>query len=471
MTEIRTRFAPSPTGYLHIGGARTAIFSWLYARRHGGKFILRIEDTDLERSTDESIRQIIEAMDWLGLDYDEGPFRQTARQDIYKKRIDELLDGDHAYRCVCPKETLDKKRALMMKSGKKPMYDGTCRGKNIKANCGEPFVIRFKTPKDGETIVEDLLRGEVRFNNEELDDMIIARSDGSPTYNFCVVIDDSDMKISHVIRGDDHLANTPRQAVIYKALGLALPKFAHVSMILGRDGARLSKRHGAMSVMEYRDRGFLPGALLNYLVRLGWSHGDQEVFTLDEMKTHFDFGAVSKSAAKFDEEKLLWLNTEYLRAEPPQNLAQLVAPFLEEKGVKVELEKIEKLIPMLVQRAKTIADLANGMTYFFTDNVEYNEKAATKFLKPAVAEPLKELSSRLNGIDFSSEENIETAFRALIDERGMKLKELAQPVRIALTGGTVSPGLFEVMKALGQEKCVARIKTAGEYSESGEHVK
>lgn len=471
MTEIRTRFAPSPTGYLHIGGARTAIFSWLYARRHGGKFILRIEDTDLERSTDESIEQIMEAMEWLGLDFDEGPFRQTARQEIYIKYISELLENGHAYRCVCKKETLDKKRSAMMKAGKKPMYDGTCRDINIKADCGEPFVVRFKTPKDGETVVEDLLRGEVRFKNAELDDMIIARSDGSPTYNFCVVIDDSDMKISHVIRGDDHLANTPRQAVIYKALGLTLPKFAHVSMILGKDGARLSKRHGALSVLEYRDRGFLPGALFNYLIRLGWSHGDQEIFSLDEMKEHFDFGAVSKSAAKFDEEKLTWLNTEYLRAETPQKLAPLVVPFLEEKGITPELEKIEPLIPMLVQRARTIVDLANSMSYFFIDKIKYDEKASTKFLKPEIAEPLKELADRLGGVDFSSEENIETEFRALIEERGMKLKELAQPVRIALTGGTISPGLFEVMKALGKTKSAKRIKAAGEYAESKESVK
>ena len=329
---VRTRFAPSPTGFLHIGGARTAIFSWLFAKHHGGKFVLRIEDTDKERSTDDSIEQIIDALKWLNIDYDEGPYRQTERQDIYKGYIEKLLQSGHAYRCVCSKETLDEKRKAQQKAGGKPKYDGTCRGKNISADVNEPYVVRFSTPQSGETIVEDLLRGSVRFDNTELDDIIIARSDGSPTYNFVVVIDDAEMKISHVIRGDDHLANTPRQAVIYNALGFDLPKFAHVSMILGKDGSRLSKRHGAMSVLEYRDRGILPEAFINYMVRLGWSHGDREVFSVAEMIELFGFDSVSKSAARFDEEKMTWINSETIRAMDERQLAERVEAIPERGG-------------------------------------------------------------------------------------------------------------------------------------------
>lgn len=459
---VRTRFAPSPTGYLHIGGARTAIFSWLYARRHGGAFILRIEDTDRERSTDDSITQIIDAMRWLGIDYDEGPFRQTERQELYHQYAERLLAEGKAYRCVCSKETLEQKRDTMMKSGQKPKYDGTCRDKNIGADCGEPFVIRFRTPQEGETKVEDLLRGVVTFRNEEMDDMIIVRADGTPTYNFCVVVDDADMKITHVIRGDDHLANTPRQAVIYHALGLALPKFAHVSMILGKDRARLSKRHGAMSVLEYREKGILPEAVINYLVRLGWSHGDQEVFTPDELKTLFDLDAVNKSAAAFDEDKLIWLNSEYMKTEPAEILAPLAKEFLDKKGLSVTETEIMNLLPMFRQRARTVVELADSMAVFFADTVTFDEGAAKKFLTPATAPVLTELAARLETADFSGHEKIEEVFRAVIDERGIKLKDLAQPVRVALTGGTVSPGLFEVMAALGMEKCVKRIRDAAD---------
>lgn len=463
---VRTRFAPSPTGYLHIGGARTAIFNWLYARRHGGQFILRIEDTDRERSTEDSIQQIIDAMEWLGIDYDKGPYRQTERQDIYRKYIETLLDVGKAYRCVCSKEELDNKRQELMKAGKKPKYDGTCRNKNIPADHPEPYVIRFATPHSGETVVEDLLRGYIRFNNEELDDMIIARADGSPTYNFCVVIDDADMKITHVIRGDDHLANTPRQAVIYKALGFELPRFAHVSMILGKDKTRLSKRHGALSVLEYRDRGILPGALFNYLVRLGWSHGDKEIFSRDELVELFDLDAISKSAGAFNEEKLIWLNSEYLKTEPDAILAPLVAGFLKDKGIEASENEIIKLLPMLRQRARTVIDLADAMTYFFTESVEFDEKAVEKFLTPDIAPVLEELADRLEKVDFSSDEAIEKEFRAMLEERDMKLKHLAQPARVALTGGTVSPGLFEVMLALGKEKCVNRVRAAMEMAKS-----
>ncbi len=466
MTTVRTRFAPSPTGYLHIGGARTAIFSWLYAKRHGGKFILRIEDTDKERSTEESIEQIIGAMKWLGIDHDEGPFRQTDRADIYAANIATLLDEEKAYRCVCSKETLDQKRKEMMKSGKKPKYDGACLGKNIPADCGEDFVIRFMTPRGGETVVEDILRGEIRFNNDELDDMIIARTDGSPTYNFCVVIDDADMAITHVIRGDDHLANTPRQAVIYNALGFDMPKFAHVSMILGKDKARLSKRHGALSVLDYRDKGILPQALFNYLVRLGWSHGDDEVFTIDELKKLFDLDSVSKSAASFDEEKLLWLNAEHIKMAPTDYLAALTIERLADIGVTASQKEVARLLPMFRERAKTILEMAGSMKFFFMDEIVYDEKAVKKFLKPSIGPHLAGLAKRLESVDFESEEDVEKAFREYIDIKELKLKDLAQPVRIALTGTTVSPGLFQVMSAVGREKCLSRINKAADKAQS-----
>ena len=470
MTEtiVRTRFAPSPTGYLHIGGARTAIFSWLFAKHHGGQFILRIEDTDQERSTDDSIEQIIDALKWLNIDYDEGPYRQTERQDLYKGYIEKLLASDNAYRCVCSKETLDEKRKAQQKAGGKPKYDGTCRGKNIAEDIEEPYVIRFATPQTGETIVEDLLRGSVRFDNTELDDMIIARSDGSPTYNFVVVIDDAEMKISHVIRGDDHLANTPRQAVIYKALGFDLPKFAHVSMILGNDGSRLSKRHGALSVLEYRDRGILPEAFINYMVRLGWSHGDREVFSVEEMIELFSFDSVSKSAARFDEEKMTWINSETLRAMDDKHLAECVKPYLEGEGVSATVDEIAPLMPMLKPRSKTLVDLAKSSLFIFADSVEYEEKAAKKFLKPESLALLDELADRLENIDFGVEGNIEAALTALLKEKELKLKNLAQPVRVALTGGAVSPGLYEMMAALGKEVSIKRIRTATNWSGSKE---
>ncbi|MGK7346720.1 MAG: glutamate--tRNA ligase [Candidatus Nitrospinota bacterium M3_3B_026] len=464
---VRTRFAPSPTGYLHIGGARTAIFNWLYARRHDGIFVLRIEDTDRERSTEDSIAQIIESMKWLGMDHDEGPYRQTERQDIYREYIDRLLAEGKAYRCVCPKEELERKREQLLKAGKKPKYDGTCRNKNIPADIGEPYVVRFATPLSGVTAVEDLLRGYIRFDNEQLDDMIIARADGTPTYNFCVVVDDAEMKITHVIRGDDHLANTPRQAVIYDALGIEPPKFAHVSMILGPDGKRLSKRHGALSVLEYRDRGILPSALFNYLVRLGWSHGDREVFTIAELAELFDLDAVTKSAASFNEEKLIWLNAEHIKMAPEDQLSALAEEFLKKRNIEADEAGIKPLLPMLRQRARTAEELAAGMVCFFTDRVEYDEKAAKKFLKPEIAPVLKELAERLEKVDFGSGEDIEKEFRALLDEKGLKLKNLAQPTRVALTGGTVSPGLFEVMAAMGREKCLALIRSAAEYAGAG----
>ncbi len=457
---VRTRFAPSPTGYLHIGGARTAIFNWLYARRFGGSFILRIEDTDQTRSTEDSIEQIIEAMDWLGLDHDEGPYRQTERQGRYKVHVDKLLDAGHAYRCVCSKEELDVKREAMIAAKQKPKYDGVCRGKNIPADTNQPFVVRFDTPKSGVTKVDDMLRGIISFDNDQLDDMIIMRADGTPTYNFCVVVDDAEMNITHVIRGDDHLANTPRQAVIYEALGLDVPKFAHVSMILGNDGKRLSKRHGALSVLEYRDKGILPEALVNYLVRLGWSHGDQEVFSMDELKSLYDLDAVGKGSARFDEEKLLWINAEHIKTTPDETLGAMIANILMGDGIEASVGSIVPLLPMLRQRAQSVTGLAESMKYFFVDKVAYEEKAAKKFLTDDICLVLKELVERFGDVDFSDTEAIESEFKSLLESKGLKLKHLAQPVRVALTGGTVSPGLFGLLSALGKEKSVNRIKAA-----------
>ncbi len=463
MTEVRTRFAPSPTGFLHIGGARTAIFNWLFARRHGGSFILRIEDTDQERSTEESIDQILEAMKWLNIDFDEGPFRQTERSGIYQKNIDQLLEQGDAYRCVCSKEELDAKRQAVMKAGGKPKYDGTCRQRGIGADCDAPFVIRFKSPETGKTLINDLLRGTISFDNAEIDDMIIARSDGTPTYNFCVVVDDSDMRITHVIRGDDHLSNTPRQVVIYNALGQKVPAFAHVSMILGKDGGRLSKRHGALSVLDYHEKGILPDAFVNYMVRLGWSHGDQEVFTIKELKELFDLDSVSKSASRFDEEKMVWLNSEYIKTVADEELSPLVTERLNSDGISCKESQVTPLLAMLKPRNRTLIELAKSASCFLVETVEFEEKAAKKFLKPETSTLLEELADNLEKVDFSDESAIEVAFTALLESHELKLKVLAQPVRVCLTGGTVSPGLFEVMAKLGKERSVMRIRTGAAH--------
>jgi glutamyl-tRNA synthetase len=460
---VKTRFAPSPTGYLHIGGARTAIFNWLYARKHGGSFLLRIEDTDTERSTDDSIRQIIDAMSWLGIDYEEGPYRQTERQDRYQYYVNKLIEGGKAYRCVCSNSELDSKREEMRKSGQKPRYDKKCRDADIGPETNKAFVVRFKTPETSQTTVTDLLRGEIVFNNEELDDMIIMRTNGSPTYNLCVVVDDVEMGITHVIRGDDHLANTPRQSLIYDALGFEKPALAHVSMILGADGKRLSKRHGALSVLEYKDLGFLPESVVNYLARLGWSHGNQELFSIDELKTLFDLDSVGKSSARFDIEKLTWVNSKHMISADLGRLSIMVVDLLKTKGIEVRVEPMKKLLPLLLERASTVLDLVNGSTYFFSEHIQYQEKAAEKFLKKSLVPLLEKLLTVLSPIDFHDKELLEREFKQFIKDQEIKLKDLAQPLRVAITGGTVSPGLFDVMAALGKEKFFDRINDAVKY--------
>ncbi|RKZ92331.1 MAG: glutamate--tRNA ligase, partial [Gammaproteobacteria bacterium] len=377
---IRTRFAPSPTGYLHVGGARTALFSWLYARKHGGQFILRIEDTDLERSTAESVNAILEGMTWLSLEYDEGPFYQTHRFDRYKEVIDQLLEQGDAYYCYCSKEELDDMREQQRANKQKPRYDGRCRHLKAPKEGVQP-VIRFKNPIEGSVVVNDVVRGNVEFQNSELDDLIIARPDGTPTYNLTVVVDDLDMGLTHVIRGDDHLNNSPRQINIFKALGEEPPVFAHLPMILGDDGARLSKRHGAVSVMSYRDEGFLPEALLNYLVRLGWSHGDQEIFSLEEMIELFDIEDVNKSASSFNTDKLLWLNQHYIKNSTPEHIAHHLSWHMGQLGIDpVQGPELSEVVVLQQERAKTLVEMAANSRFFYQEINEYDEKAARKNL-------------------------------------------------------------------------------------------
>jgi glutamyl-tRNA synthetase len=468
MSQIRTRFAPSPTGYLHIGGARTALFNYLFARHHGGKFVLRIEDTDRERSTPEAIAAILDAMNWLGLDYDEGPFYQTERYPIYKNKINELLASGKAYPCTCTAPELDAKRQLAMKEKRKPAYDGTCRppeGAIPALPRDKPFAIRFRSPDEGSTIVKDLIKGDVVFDNREIDDLIIARSDGTPTYNFCVVVDDVDMNITHIIRGDDHLSNTPRQIQLYQALGHELPEFAHVPLILGTDKARLSKRHGATSVMAYRDMGYFPEAVVNYLVRLAWSHGDQEIFSRQELIEKFSLENIGKSAGVFNPEKFLWVNSHYLKSKPLAELAEAVKPYIAAKGYPVPEDNrwLEKMIKTLQERAKTLVELVDMGHYFFTDEVTFDEKAAKKFLTPAAGTAISSLIAELSAIDDFTQPKIEAAFMNTLNKCGLKMGELAQPVRVALTGTSASPGIHEVIEVLGKQRTLARLHKALDF--------
>ena len=459
---VKVRFAPSPTGFLHIGGVRTALFNWLYAKNHGGKFVLRIEDTDLSRSTEESIEEILESMRWLGLDWDEGPFRQTERQGIYSQKVGQLLSAGKAYHCYCTPEELDRKRSEAQKAGNKPKYDGTCRERPDSPE-GAPSVIRFKAPIEGTVVVEDLLRGKVVFDIAELDDVIIQRTDGTPTYNFVVVVDDSEMGITHVIRGDDHLSNTPRQCLLYDALDFKRPQFSHISMILGQDKSRLSKRHGATSALAYRDMGYLPDAMINYLARLGWSHGDQEIFSREELIKYFSFDSVNTSAAIFDADKLSWVNEQYIQSTPPEELAQHLEPHLVKTGILsgdhgLSPQEIAKVIPCLNQRAKTLVEMAEKSAFFFKKEVEFDEKARNKFLTEDARPLLKKVIAGFSTLDDFSAENIETLFKKIVEEEGMKLGKLAQPVRVALTGTTVSPGIYDVILLLGKEETLKRLQ-------------
>ncbi len=465
MTEkVRVRFAPSPTGFLHLGGARTALFNWLYARHNRGIFILRIEDTDKTRSTEEYIDAIIKGMKWLELGWDEGPFRQTDRFDIYRNYVDKLLKEGKAYYCYCSSEELEARRKEAMSQGKPLKYTGRCR--NLKEPVpGITPVVRFKMPQEGQTVVDDLIKGKVVFNNEQLDDLIILRSDGTPTYNLTVVVDDVDMGITHIIRGDDHLNNTPKQIQFYHALEYPVPRFAHLPMILGSDKTRLSKRHGALSVMAYYEMGYLPDAVVNYLVRLGWSYGDREVFTREELIKYFSFENVGKAAAVFNPEKLLWLNSQYIINTSSEKLVELVKPFLVREEVIGEEEMMDKkwlskAIDTLKERSKTLIELAKSLRYYIAEEIEYDEKARAKFLNEQSRELLIEMKDGLSLLDEFTKESIERLFRSIVEKYGVKLGLLAQPVRVALTGSTASPGIFEVIDVLGKEKTIKRLEKA-----------
>ena len=433
-----------------------------------GKFVLRIEDTDAERSTQASVDAIFDALNWLGIDWDDGPYFQTQRFDIYRTYIHKLIDSDHAYYCTCTPEQIDAMRQKAMATGAKPRYDGTCREKGLDPS--DQAVVRFKAPLTGTTVVKDVIKGDIVFQNDELDDFVICRSGGTPTYNFVVVVDDITMNINTIIRGDDHVMNTPKQILLYEALGSPLPTFGHVPMVLGNDRARLSKRHGAMSVTAYRDMGFLPAALINYLVRLGWSHGDQEFFTRDDLIKVFDLESIGRSASIFDLDKLLAINAEHIMAASPQDLVDLLRPFMEKAGIEIEAGKyILEVIETLQPRSKTLADMAKAALFYYQDDIEYDEKAAKKFLKPAALEALNMLTAKLESLDNYTQAGLENVFQAVMDESGLKLGKIAQPVRVALTGRTASPGIFEIIAILGKERVVPRLRKAIQFIENREN--
>lgn len=455
---IRTRFAPSPTGYLHIGGARTALFNFLFARNRGGKFILRIEDTDVERSTEESVNAILDGMKWLGLSWDEGPFFQSQRMDRYRYYAEKLLSEGKAYYCYCQPEELQERREKALKEGKKPTYDRRCRDRKDIPQGIKP-VIRFKAPFEGQTIVNDLIKGTVVFNNQELDDLIIMRSDGYPTYNFAVVIDDVDMNITHIIRGDDHLNNTPRQIQIYNALGFPLPEFAHVPMILGSDKTRLSKRHGATSVMAYKEMGYINRALVNYLVRLGWSYGDQEIFSLEEMIEKFNIENIGKSAAVFNPEKLIWLNGHYIKSMDLDELCELSWEFFRNKGIqKPDREVFKRIVNSLKERSKTLVELADMGMIYFHDEFDYDREAIKKFFSDIKTDIILSMVEEFKQKGLPDEKGFEMIVRELAERFNVKVVVVAQQIRIALCGKTISPSLYDIISIIGLDRTLKRFE-------------
>ena len=464
MKPVVTRFPPSPTGSLHVGGARTALFNWLYARHSGGRFVLRIEDTDTKRSSRASADAIFESLEWMGIDWDEGPYFQSQRSEMYAEFIEKLLSSGHAYYCSCSPERLDQMRRKAMAGGGKPKYDGTCREKKLSPIDGA--VIRFKAPLFGTTVLVDVVKGDIVFEHDELDDFILVRSDRIPTYNFAVVVDDITMGINTIIRGDDHVMNTPKQILLYQALRSELPVYAHVPMVLGSDRSRLSKRHGAMSVTAYRDMGYLPEALINYLARLGWSHGDQEFFTRQELIEKFTLNNIGRSAGIFDHDKLLALNADHIMASDPKDLIDPLSPFAEESGFNIESgDFIENVIRTLQPRSKTLKDMAADALFYFQDDITYDAKAAAKFLRVEALTPLNRLIAALESIDRFSEQNLESAFRSVMEQTGLKLGKIAQPVRVALTGRTASPGIFEITEIIGKKNVLERLRKAVAYIE------
>ena len=459
--SVRTRFAPSPTGYLHIGGVRTALFNWLYARHCGGTFILRIEDTDKERSTNESVQAILEGMAWMGLDYDEGPIYQSDRLERYKEVIDQLLDAGQAYRCYCTREELDKVREEQRAQGIKPRYNRHCRDQHNPERPDVESVIRFKNPLEGSVQFDDAIRGQIVISNEELDDLVITRANGTPTYNFAVVVDDIDMGITHVIRGDDHVNNTPRQINIFRVLGAALPIFVHVPMIVGGDGQRLSKRHGAVSVLQYRDEGFLPEAMQNYLVRLGWSSGDQEIFSLDEMISSFDIQDVNRAASAFDIDKLKWLNQHYIKVSDSAQLVSLLSDRLKDRGIDVSSgPPVDDVVSALRERAQTLDEMADKSEYFFSEFEDYDVNAAQKHLRPVARDMLADVRSRLSVVEPWSAELIHAQVMATVEDYDAKLGKLAQPLRVAVSGTAATPPIDETLLLVGKARTVDRIDRA-----------
>ncbi len=474
--EVITRFAPSPTGFLHIGGIRTALFSWLYARHNNGKFMLRIEDTDRERSTDAALKVILDGMAWLGLKHDrsdrgnmagmddEGIVYQSERTQLYQAAIQQLLDMDRAYHCYCSREELEEMRREAMSRGEKPRYNGKCRDRGRRPAAGETPVVRFRNPLDGDVVIDDRIQGRVVISNTELDDLVIARSDGSPTYNLCVVVDDRDMGITDVIRGDDHLNNTPRQINIFKALGAKPPEYYHIPLILDSDGKKLSKRHGAASVLEYREQGYLPEALLNYLVRLGWSHGDQEIFSVGELIELFDISRVNKAAAALNPDKLTWLNQHYLRESKAERIACLLKRKLVELGVDVsgppdlkDVARIQK------ERVKTLAEMVDQSRFFHEEFGEYDETAAKKHLRPVALEPLRQVREALAGLADWDRDTLHAAIDKVAEQQALKFGKIAQPLRVALTGCAVSPSIDVTLELLGRARTLPRLDRALEF--------
>ena len=459
--SVRTRFAPSPTGYLHIGGARTALFCYLFARQHGGSFVLRIEDTDQARSTEESVQAILDGMRWLGLDYDEGPYYQTKHFDRYREVVAQLMESGHAYHCYCTPAELDAMREEAMANKQKPRYNGYWRDRADTPPAGVEPVVRFRNPTDGQVVIKDAVKGDIVVENSELDDLIIMRSDGTPTYNLTVVVDDMDMKISHVIRGDDHVNNTPRQINILEALGAPLPVYAHLPMILGEDGKRLSKRHGAVSVMQYKDDGYMPEALLNYLVRLGWSYQDQELFSMAEMQSLFSLEGVNRSGSVFDNKKLDWVSAHYLQNTDIENLAAQLLPYVEQRGIDTtQGPALGDVADLLRERSKTLLDMAGAATYFYAAPQQYDEKAAKKQFKAATAPVLAAIMTAFDGLSNWEAEPIQQAMNETVEKLDIGFGKLGQPLRLAVTGGTASPAMDQTLELIGKASAMERIEAA-----------
>ncbi|RSD30777.1 glutamate--tRNA ligase [Vibrio pectenicida] len=462
---VKTRFAPSPTGYLHVGGARTALYSWLYAKSQGGEFVLRIEDTDLERNSQQAVDAILEGMQWMGLEWDEGPYFQSKRFDRYNEMVDKLLAEDKAYQCYASKELLDEVRAEQEENKEMPRYDANhpkIVAANEVAKDGDPCVVRFRNPTQGSVIFEDQIRGRIEIGNDQLDDLIIRRTDGAPTYNFVVVVDDWDMGITHVVRGEDHINNTPRQINIYQALGAPVPTFAHCAMILGDDGAKLSKRHGAVSVMQYRDEGYLPNALNNYLVRLGWSHGDQEIFSQHEMVDLFSLDAISKSASAFNTEKLLWLNNHYIKTSEPEYVAEHLQWHIVNQKLNIDNgPALTQVIQLVGERCDTLVELAEQIRYFYEDFSEFEAGAAKKHLRGVAKGPLELALAKVESLENWGAESIKNnVITAVCEELEIGMGKIGMPLRVAVTGGGQSPSVDAVMDLVGKERVIARIKMA-----------